>query len=147
MTDKKTKKPSKKPDNRKVRVRDGIVTHERQSDRITTTFEKTGQNRPTTDNIKELDVDDPLADEEIVRALVFENKPKRAYRRPNERPDPSQASNAEVNLLTKKIGSRVSIDHLELFNRCAEKAESGRQALEKAIELLADELGIDHDNP
>ena len=81
-------------------------------------------------------------DDFAIKALV-EDKPKQIYRRREDWTDPKKSHRSEVNLLTKKLGPRVSEAHLSLFNKCADESESGRAALERAIELLAKDLGIE----
>lgn len=70
---------------------------------------------------------------------------KRVYRKEADLIDPTKDPMAEVNMLTSKLTPRVSRPHVELFNACADRFDgrgAKRLALERAIELLAEDLGL-----
>ncbi|MBL4829522.1 MAG: hypothetical protein JKY55_06515 [Aliivibrio sp.] len=76
--------------------------------------------------------------------IVAEKKPgKRIYRK-NIGPlsDPDKGPTASINRLAKQLSPRVYEEHRLLFNKCAEKFPNKREALERAIELLAQELDL-----
>lgn len=83
----------------------------------------------------------------------FDNKKivtKRIYRRAgtNELPFPELDPASEKNRTTVKIAARVDGDSAEIFERAATLlgGRGGkRMAMERAMELLADDLGIDLD--
>ncbi|MEO1192917.1 MAG: hypothetical protein AAFY02_14245 [Pseudomonadota bacterium] len=70
---------------------------------------------------------------------------KRIYRRRQDLPNPDKGPKHSSNRMTRVVGTRISPEHMELFNRCAEKFDNKREALEHAIDLLAAEQGIDLD--
>ncbi len=139
------KKSASTKSNKKLKSRTGLVAGEDKDAVITRTGNKrrvirtqTKSGQPTDQNAKiDGDVNDP-----IVEALL---RPKRIYRKSGseELKDVNRKPTDEVNKLTKKLTPRVSDDHVKLFNKCVERSESGRKALERAVELLADELGLE----
>lgn len=72
---------------------------------------------------------------------------KRVYRSQEDLDDPNAEPKAEVNLLTKKLTPRVSREHVDLFDKCANGFQNKRQALERAIELLARDCDVSNDLP
>lgn len=75
--------------------------------------------------------------------LIDETTGKRIYRKTKEHlKDATQSPRAATNRLTKQLSPRVYEKHRDLFNRCADKFPSKREALERAIELLAKELEL-----
>lgn len=62
---------------------------------------------------------------------------KRIYRPEEVLLRPELGPKHEQNMPTAKLTPRVSRDHVEIFNTCAENFSSKREALERAIELLA----------
>lgn len=96
---------------------------------------KIGQRRGKNDIIGELN--------KFLRENDFvEDKTKRIYRRKKDLFDPGADPKAEVNLLTSKLTPRVSRQHVAIFNACADHFDNKREALERAIELLAQETGV-----
>jgi len=67
---------------------------------------------------------------------------KRIYRRAPDLFDPKAKPTDEVNKLTSKLTPRVSRAHIGLFNACADEFPNKRAALERAVELLAQETGV-----
>ena len=100
---------------------------------------KIGQKRGKTASIEEIN-------KAIGRGLIL-GREKRIKRKRNELPDPSAGPKDEVNRLTKMLNIRISPEHVETFNRIASRYSTKRAAMEKAIKLLADEAGIDIDDP
>lgn len=99
---------------------------------------KIGQKNNKDGIIKELN------DELQNRGFVVEGT-KRIYRRADDMDDPNAGSQAAVNRLTKPLGTRVSRGHVEAFNAVSSKFKSKREALEHAIQLLAEETGVELD--
>nr|WP_319514364.1 hypothetical protein [uncultured Cohaesibacter sp.] len=75
--------------------------------------------------------------------LKEEEKGKRIYRKRDELPDPDVDARASVNRLAKQLSPRVYQEHVDLFNECAKGFPSKRHALERAIELLAIDMGVE----
>lgn len=94
-----------------------------------------GQNVQKSDIIKELK---PFLDSEG----DMREDGKRIYRRPADLFDPNSKPTDEVNKLTSKLTPRVSRAHVGLFNACADAFPNKRAALERAVELLAQETGV-----
>lgn len=75
--------------------------------------------------------------------LIDETTGKRIYRNTKDQlKDASKGPRASSNRLTKQLSPRIYDEHRDLFNKCAVKFPSKREALERAIELLADDLDI-----
>jgi len=89
-----------------------------------------------TDKIKEKlqEIDEKLKDRE------------RRYLKREDWKDPEKSEQAEVNKSATKIAARLSFDHKDLFERAASKFPSKRDALERAVELLAAEAEITPEN-
>lgn len=68
---------------------------------------------------------------------------KRRYLKRKDWDDPTKSPRAEVNQSAKKLTPRVSEEHVELFAKAAECFPNKRDALERAVELLAAEAGIE----
>ena len=94
-----------------------------------------GQKVKKSDIIKELK---PLLDPEG----DMREDGKRIYRRKEELFDPNSKPKDEINQLTSKLTPRVSRAHVGLFNACADEFPNKRAALERAVELLAQETGV-----
>ena len=75
--------------------------------------------------------------------LLEKGKTTRIYRRKPDLPNPDKSTQSESNRLTKKINTRISSGHVELFNTCVHKFPNGRAALEHAIEVFARDCEID----
>lgn len=75
-------------------------------------------------------------------SLESDNKGKRIYRKRQELPEPELDPKASANRLARQLSPRLYPEHIELFNECARSFPNKREALERAIELLADELGL-----
>lgn len=104
--------------------------------------EKTSANQSDTE-ISGQNIDPELTIDELDK-LLEKRKLKRVYRTDKSAlTDPKQGPKQEVNRLTQKVSTRVSAEHVKLFNACAEKFPSKRSALEKAIEDFAHSNGID----
>jgi hypothetical protein len=83
--------------------------------------------------------------DKLLRKNKFEvtedNPEKRIYRKSKDQlADPESGPRASVNRLTKQLSPRVSEEHRDLFNECSEAFPNKREALERAIQLLAMEL-------
>lgn len=78
----------------------------------------------------------------ISNGLNMESGTKRIYRRKEDLPNPEFGSQHTSNRATKFVGTRVAPEYAELFSKCASKFSSKREALERAIALLAE-----HDPP
>jgi len=96
---------------------------------------KIGKEPQYCDILLKVDRNDPILKEKSVSRLL-EDKPKRKYRRKEDWNDPDSAHDAEVNLSSKKMNTRVSEQHLNTFNYIAKRFPTKRKALERAIELL-----------
>ena len=68
---------------------------------------------------------------------------KRIYRRNEDLFDDTADPKAEVNRLTVRLSTRVSRAHKDVFNAAASRFPNKRAALERAIELLNEDLGLD----
>jgi hypothetical protein len=101
--------------------------------------DKVGQNDSGPLNLSEV--------EEITRkhglSLESDKEGKRIYRRRKELPEPGLDPKASANRLARQLPPRVYQEHFELFNECARSFPSKREALQRAIELLAAELNLD----
>lgn len=75
----------------------------------------------------------------------MEERTKRIYRRKSDLPNPDLSPQSEDNLSSSKLTPRVSREHVELFNACAKQFSNKREALERAVELLAQESGVQPD--
>lgn len=86
-----------------------------------------------------------LRDHLATREGFVKDREKRIYRRKADLFDPSSKPTDEVNKLTSKLTPRVSRAHVGLFNACADEFPNKRAALERAVELLALETGVNVD--
>ncbi|MEP5730210.1 MAG: hypothetical protein ABJL67_12675 [Sulfitobacter sp.] len=74
--------------------------------------------------------------------VIKETKEKRIYRQnPEDLNDPESDPKSEANRLTVRLSTRVSRAYESAFNSAASKYPSKRAALERAIELLVNDLG------
>lgn len=76
-------------------------------------------------------------------SLESDKKGKRIYRKRQELPEPELDPKASANRLARQLSPRLYPEHIELFNECARSFPNKREALERAIELLAAELNLD----
>lgn len=107
-----------------------------QQNPLTSTVEKVAHKKEKSAIIKELK--GHLATKEG----FVEDREKRIYRRKDDLFDPSAKPTDEVNKLTSKLTPRVSRTHVDVFNVCADEFPNKRAALERAVELLAQETGV-----
>lgn len=81
--------------------------------------------------------------DEVLEPIITE---KRSYRRAEDLPDKDKSHRAEVNRTANRLNPRISLDHVEAFNRAAKNFESPREALEYAMKLFADDQEIETDD-
>lgn len=70
------------------------------------------------------------------------NSRPRRYLKRKDWADPDRRPDAEINKSTKKLSPRVSEDHLRAFNDACEHFPDKRAALEEAVRLLAESVGV-----
>lgn len=79
--------------------------------------------------------------------MNYSSKNRRKYRKRHELPDPNATPRDEVNANTVKLSPRVSREHADRFNEFAFGFPTKREALERAIDLLAAEAAKDTTDP
>jgi len=70
------------------------------------------------------------------RDIVLLKRERNKRRKPSEFNDPSKKRTDEVNIVNKKLGARISPQHVQSFNRSSEVYETKRDSLETAVDLL-----------